>query len=70
MTLRNRFALTVVDADSSSTQTEAAIMEEVWSKPKAHIADFELWCRERGMLIEISDADYCEPRLSITGLQR
>lgn len=36
------------------------------SKWGYHVQDFELWCRERNMLIEVSDADYCEPRLSVT----
>jgi hypothetical protein len=30
------------------------------------VRDFELWCRERNVPIEISDADYREPRVSVT----
>ncbi|EHQ58724.1 hypothetical protein OMB55_00024730 [gamma proteobacterium HIMB55] len=26
---------------------------------------FEQWCREQGMLIEINDADYAEPKLAV-----
>ena len=28
---------------------------------------FECWYRERGLLIEISDADYAEPKLAVIG---
>ena len=26
---------------------------------------FERWCREQGLLIEINDADYAEPKLAV-----
>lgn len=26
---------------------------------------FEQWCREQGLLIEINDADYAEPKLAV-----
>ena len=26
---------------------------------------FEQWCRNRGLLIEINDADYAEPKLAV-----
>jgi hypothetical protein len=28
---------------------------------------FERWYRERGLLIEITDADYAEPKLAVIG---
>ena len=28
---------------------------------------FECWYRERGLLIEISDSDYAEPKLAVIG---
>ena len=27
--------------------------------------DFEQWCREQGLLVEINDADYVEPKLAV-----
>ena len=26
---------------------------------------FERWCREQGLLIEVNDADYAEPKLAV-----
>ena len=41
------------------------------AKPKPVAVDdsalLECWYRERGLLIEISDADYAEPKLAVIG---
>lgn len=29
--------------------------------------NFEQWCRSQGMLIEINDSDYAEPKLTVIG---
>ena len=41
-------------ADETSTA-------DYWKDP----AVFELWYREQGLLIEINDADYAEPKLAV-----
>lgn len=28
---------------------------------------FELWCRQQGLLIEINDEDYAQPKLAVIG---
>lgn len=35
--------------------------------PAPEMPDLEAWCSERDMLIEVSDDDYWEPMLSVTG---
>lgn len=35
--------------------------EEYWKDPTS----FERWCREQGLLIEVNDADYEEPKLAV-----
>ena len=34
---------------------------DYWKDP----AVFELWYREQGLLIEVNDADYAEPKLAV-----
>ena len=47
-----------VFASSPAKPTPLAVQDAV---------SFECWCRERGLLIEISDADYAEPKLAVIG---
>jgi hypothetical protein len=47
-----------VFASSPAKSTSVAVQDS---------ASFECWYRERGLLIEISDADYAEPKLAVIG---
>ncbi|MEC9121455.1 MAG: hypothetical protein VYD04_02560 [Pseudomonadota bacterium] len=35
--------------------------------PALQVSDLEAWYRERDMLIEVTDDDYQEPRLTVIG---
>ena len=37
-----------------------------YENPKDSVS-FERWCRQQGLLIEINDEDYAEPRLAVIG---
>ena len=37
------------------------IANELWRDANG----FERWCRDQGLLIEINDADYAEPKLAV-----
>ena len=50
----------------SLTRRESLVIQCEQSKWVNQVRDFKLWCRERNMLTEISDADYREPRVSVT----
>lgn len=67
MTLPNSSALSLVCNDTWSSKTEARVIRKVFKMPAPEMPYLEAWCRERDMLTEVSDVDYQEPRLSVTG---
>lgn len=67
MTLPNSSGLRLLCSHAWSKQTEASVIRKVFAKPELQMSDLEAWCRERDMLIEVSDDNYQEPRLSVIG---
>ena len=67
MTLPNSSALKLVFNDARSNQTDASVIRQAMTTPALQVSDLEAWYRERDMLIEVSDDDYQEPRISVTG---
>ena len=67
MTLPNSSALKLVFNDAWSNQTDACVIRQAMMTPALQVSDLEAWYRERDMLIEVSDDDYQEPRLSVIG---
>ena len=53
--------------DAWSYQTDASVIRKAIMTPALQVSDLEAWYRERDMLIEVSDDDYQEPRLSVIG---
>ena len=67
MTLPNSSALKLVFNDPWSYQTDASVSRPTMMTPALQVSYLEAWYRERDMLIEVSDDDYQEPRLSVIG---
>ena len=67
MTLPNSSALKLVFNDVWSNQTDASVIRQAMMTPALQVSDLEAWYRDRDMLIEVSDDDYQEPRLSVIG---
>ena len=66
MTFPNSSVLRLVCSHSLSNQTEVNVIRQAMT-PALQVSDLEAWCRERDMLIEVSDDDYQEPRLNVIG---
>ncbi|HCG96405.1 MAG TPA: hypothetical protein DEX20_12370 [Halieaceae bacterium] len=67
MTLPNSSALRLICNDARSNQTEASVIRREMMTTALQVSDLEAWYREQGMLIEVNDDDYQEPRLSVIG---
>ena len=67
MTLPNSSALKLVFNDAGSNQTDARVIRQAMMTPALQVSDLEARYREQDMLIEVSDDDYQEPRLSVIG---
>ena len=67
MTLPNSSALKLVFNDAWSYQADASVIRQAMMTPALQVSDLEAWYRERDMLIEVSDDDYQEQRLSVIG---
>ena len=63
-----------VNSDATGTALELTVLlksvlkdsddstaSEYWNDANG----FEQWCRDQGLLIEINDADYAEPKLAV-----
>ena len=67
MTLPNSSALRLICNDARSNQTEASVIRREMMTTALQVSDLEAWYREQGMLIEVNDDDYQEPRLRVIG---
>ena len=67
MSSLNSSALRFVCGDLLPRSAEATLIRQALNMPARQIYDLEAWHRERGLLVDVSDEDYQQPRLSVIG---